>query len=154
MIAVALTAIALATASPDRARCEALVALDGPPCEDRIATCERVGAIAREMGVSVALVTALAYHEARYDPEPPRMCSTLQVSPRTWCPWCSHRECERVGVRVLGLLLEQERARGPGCYQRRALRRWLRGPHGWRGIDERGERWIGAVLRTAAGEDR
>ena len=133
---------------------------DGHACPERVAVCVRVAGYVAEAGAPLALGLALAYHEARFDPSPRRMCSTWQLARRYHCRGCSHRECERAGAALLARLLREERERGGATNrksrrvatpERRALRRWLRGPAGWRGIDAAGERWLSAVLRTAGG---
>jgi len=149
-----LAIVALTSPAEDRCR-ELLESWRSPVCEARLATCERMAGYLGDEGAPVGLGLSLAFHEARFDPAPRRMCSTWQLARRWHCPRCSHAECERAGARVLARLLREERARvmhrRHGSSERRALRRWLRGPDGWRGVDAAGERWIGAVLR-AAGE--
>jgi len=141
-------------ASPVAAVCAALLA-DWQPVPDadrpaRVATCERLAALAADEGGHVALVLALAFEETHFTPAPRRLCGPLQVAPRYHCPGCTHRECEAAGVDLLArLLTESEGGR------RVALRRWLAGPAGRRGpLRSYRERWIGAVLVRAAEIER
>lgn len=148
LVLVLLGTLARVEAAPLRAVCAAAVAEWGGARDEadaaaRAATCERLAQLAAADQVPVALVLALAYEEAHFDPAPRRMCSTLQVSRKWHCPGCGHRACERRGVALLGELLT--RYEGD---ERRALCRYVAG----RGACPEG--FVGAVRQRAAAFER